>query len=51
VSAVVEPESLADAAVQLASRVAEAPRSSLARTKAKALRRAGLAPGTPTLDL
>jgi enoyl-CoA hydratase len=51
VSAVVEPEALADAALALAVRVAEAPRASLAHTKAKALRRAGFDPGAATLDL
>jgi enoyl-CoA hydratase/carnithine racemase len=51
VSAVVEPEDLAAASVDLATRVAEAPRASLAHTKAKALRRAGFDPGSPTLDL
>ena len=50
-SAVVEPELLAEATVALASRVAEAPRSSLAHTKAKALRRAGVDPDSATLDL
>ncbi|HEY5155322.1 MAG TPA: enoyl-CoA hydratase/isomerase family protein [Acidimicrobiales bacterium] len=51
VSVVVEPEDLAEAAVDLAQRVAEAPRASLARTKAKALRRAGVDPNSTTLDL
>jgi len=51
VSAVVEPASLLDEAMALAERVALAPRDTLRRTKAKALRRAGLSPGTGTLDL
>ena len=50
-SAVIEPEALAEATLALAARVAEAPRSSLAHTKAKALRRAGVDPDAATLDL
>ncbi len=50
-TAVVEPTSLLDEAMALAERVALAPRDTLRRTKAKALRRAGLSPGTGTLDL
>lgn len=51
VSYVVEPDELAERALDLARTVAAAPRENLLRTKAKALRHAGLDPGSPTLDL
>jgi enoyl-CoA hydratase len=51
VERVVEPEMLAAATSELVERVKAAPRELLVRMKAKALRRAGLAPGTATLDL
>jgi enoyl-CoA hydratase/carnithine racemase len=51
VGEVVAPLELMSRAGALAERIAEAPRELLMRTKAKALRRAGYAPGTPTLDL
>lgn len=53
VSQVVAPEELHGAAAALAAQTATAPRDVLLRTKAKALRRAGVDPGTTsaTLDL
>ncbi len=51
VSQVVPPDDLATAAGALAAQTATAPREVLVRIKAKALRRAGVDPGTPTLDL
>ena len=51
VGEVVPPEALMDAARTIVSRVVAAPREVLQRTKAKALARAGYAPGTRTLDL
>jgi enoyl-CoA hydratase len=51
VSQVVGPNDLSAATSMIAERVAEAPRELLMRTKAKALSRAGYAPGTKTLDL
>ena len=40
-----------DATRAIVARIVAAPRDVLMRTKAKALRRAGYAPGTATLDL
>jgi len=51
VSYVVEPDELSERALDLARTVAAAPRDNLLRTKAKALRHAGLDPGEATLDL
>jgi enoyl-CoA hydratase/carnithine racemase len=51
VSAVVEPDHLADEATRTASMIARAPRGSLVRTKAKALRRSGIPEGATTLEL
>jgi enoyl-CoA hydratase len=51
VEQVVEPEALAGATAELVERVTAAPRELLVRTKAKALRRAGVTPGAATLDL
>ena len=51
VGEVVPPEALMDATRAIVARVAAAPRDLLRRTKAKALTRAGYAPGTRTLDL
>ena len=51
VERVVEPDELMKATDELVARVTVAPRDVLLRTKAKALRRAGFTPGTPTLDL
>ena len=51
VGEVVGPQFLMDAARTTVTRVAAAPRELLQRTKAKALTRAGYAPGTRTLDL
>ena len=51
VERVVEPDELMKATDELVARVTAAPRDVLLRTKAKALRRAGFTPGTPTLDL
>jgi len=51
VSAVVDPENLMEKAVETVERVCIAPRDVLVRTKAKALRRAGVDPSSPTLDL
>ena len=51
VTRVVDPEGLADAALELAERVAVAPRDVLRRTKAKALSKAATAAGAGTLDL
>lgn len=51
VGAVVEPNDLGSATMELVTRVTAAPRDVLVRTKAKALRRAAFAPHVPTLDL
>jgi enoyl-CoA hydratase len=51
VSRVVADDELLATAVAVASEIARAPRHVLLRTKAKALARLDLAPGTPTLDL
>jgi len=51
VGEVVPPEALAAATEAAVARIATAPRDVLMRTKAKALRRAGYAPGTATLEL
>ena len=51
VSAVVEPDEVLARALELADRVAVAPRANLVRTKAKALARSGLVSGTGTLEL
>lgn len=51
VSQVCEPGHALDEAIELARRVALAPREILMRTKAKALRRAGAGPDQATLDL
>ena len=51
VSQVVEPNELLPATLGVVARITKAPREILMRTKAKALARAGIAPGTPTLDL
>ena len=51
VSMVVEPAALPAETAQVASLVAQGPRDALMRTKAKALRRAGHRPDTPTLEL
>jgi enoyl-CoA hydratase/carnithine racemase len=51
VTQVVAPNELRAAAETYAAQVAAAPRDVLARTKAKALRRAGIDPAAPTLDL
>jgi enoyl-CoA hydratase/carnithine racemase len=51
VSQVVPADSLSDVVLALAQQTATAPREVLLRTKAKALRRAGVDPATPTLDL
>jgi len=51
VSDVVEPKNLMTATVRLVEQVCIAPRGVLLRTKAKALRRAGVDPSRPTLDL
>jgi enoyl-CoA hydratase len=51
VSDVVEPKNLMKATVRLVEQVCIAPRDGLLRTKAKALRRAGVDPLRPTLDL
>jgi enoyl-CoA hydratase/carnithine racemase len=51
VGEVVPPDALMDAARAIVTRVVAAPRDVLVRTKAKALARAGYAPGTRTLDL
>ena len=51
VSEIVGPLALMTAAKALTDRIVQAPREVLVRTKAKALRRAGYAPGTRTLDL
>ncbi|HYL51527.1 MAG TPA: enoyl-CoA hydratase/isomerase family protein [Acidimicrobiia bacterium] len=51
VNEVVEPDALMDATAALVERVCVAPRDVLMRTKAKALRRAGLGTESPTLDL
>lgn len=50
VSDVVADDELMGAARRVAEVVAAAPRSSLMRTKAKAIARAGIPPGLPTLD-
>jgi enoyl-CoA hydratase len=51
VGEVVAPTELMVAARTVVERIVAAPREVLMRIKAKALRRAGYAPGTPTLDL
>jgi enoyl-CoA hydratase len=51
VGEVVEPDALMAAAAVIVSRIIAAPRDVLLRTKAKALRRAGVREGTPTLNL
>jgi len=51
VSAVVEPEDLMEEVSRAVERICVAPRDVLVRTKAKALRRAGVDPSNPTLDL
>ena len=51
VGEVVEPDALTAAAGEIVARITAAPRDVLLRTKAKALRRAGVGPGTKTLDL
>ena len=51
VSEVVEPEALMMATSETVERVCVAPREVLVRAKAKALRRAGWDPASPTLDL
>lgn len=51
VSAVVEPDDLAAEAQRFASMIARAPRESLVRTKAKALRHSGIADDATTLEL
>jgi len=51
VGEVVPPEVLPDATRATVERIVAAPRDVLMRTKAKALRRAGYAPGTATLEL
>ena len=51
VGEVVPPEVLMDATRATVERIVAAPREVLMRTKAKALRRAGYAAGTATLDL
>jgi len=51
VSAVVGPDEVLARALELAERVAVAPRANLVRTKAKALARSGLVSGTGTLEL
>jgi enoyl-CoA hydratase/carnithine racemase len=51
VSAVVEPDELAAAALAMAIDVAQVPRAVLLRTKAKILRRAGIDPDSATLAL
>ena len=51
VSDVVEPKNLMNTTVRLVEQVCVAPRGVLLRTKAKALRRAGVDPSSPTLDL
>ncbi|MBO0821821.1 MAG: enoyl-CoA hydratase/isomerase family protein [Nocardiopsaceae bacterium] len=51
VSEIVPRDALAGRAVELAHLASRAPRDVLIRTKAKFLARAGIQPGTPTLDL
>jgi enoyl-CoA hydratase/carnithine racemase len=51
VGEVVPPDALMEAARAIVARVVAAPRDVLRRTKAKALARAGYAPGSRTLDL
>jgi enoyl-CoA hydratase/carnithine racemase len=51
VSDVVEPEDLMRRTMQTVERVCVAPRDVLVRTKAKALRRAGVDPSNSTLDI
>ena len=51
VGEVVAPDALAAATDAAVERVCAAPRATLVRIKAKALRRAGFSPDTPTLDL
>jgi enoyl-CoA hydratase len=50
VSEVVADEDLLATVSQIAEEIARAPRWALVRTKAKAVARAGIAPGLPTLD-
>ena len=50
VSEVVADEELLAAVSRIAEEIARAPRWALIRTKAKAIARAGIAPGLPTLD-
>jgi enoyl-CoA hydratase len=51
VSSVVEPDEFGTEVARTAAMVANGPRDALMRTKAKALRRAGHRPDTPTLEL
>ncbi len=51
VSAVVEPDELTAEVARVLARVCVASRPVLVRTKAKALRRSGVDPSSPTLDL
>jgi enoyl-CoA hydratase len=51
VGEVVEPGELGEATSRLVDQVCVAPRDVLVRTKAKALRHAGVEPSRPTLDL
>ena len=51
VSRVVAPGELAAAVAEVTAAIVQAPRDNLVRTKAKALRRAGIDPATGTLDL
>jgi enoyl-CoA hydratase len=51
VSQVVPDTELASTVTSLAANIAKAPREVLVRTKAKAIARAGIDPGTPTLGL
>ena len=51
VSQVVPDDELIGAAMRLAGEIAQAPRASLLRTKAKAIARAGIVSGSATLDL
>ena len=51
VSRVVQPDALADLALEMASQIAAAPREVSMRTKAKALRHSGIDPDAATLAL
>lgn len=51
VSRVVPDDELVTAATEIATAIARAPRDALMRTKAKAIARLGIEPGTRTLDL